>query len=113
MVAETLRKNKKVKVVLLLLLALCLLLAVWAVFFRSGEDLPQTEEEARLSALLSEIEGVKQAKVMIASEDGVPVRAVVVFSGEDGILVRTRLMEAAATALNLRTGDILVYPAKS
>lgn len=106
-------KNKIVRIILIGAAALLLLILVYFVFFRQEKTAyTATEEEKRLSILLGEIEGVKSATVMITEKDGVPVSAVVVFKGEDGILTRTRLMEIAASALDLRTRDILVYPAK-
>ncbi len=106
-------KNKTFRLVLIGAAALLLLILVYFVFFRQEKTAYiATEEERRLSILLGEIEGVKSATVMITEKDGVPVSAVVVFDGEDGILTRTRLMEVAASALALRTRDILVYPAK-
>lgn len=114
MKAKDLFKNKTFRLLFIGAASLLLLLLVYFVFFK--QDGPAaysaTEQEKRLSVLLGEIDGVDSATVMITEKDGSPVNAVVVFRGEDGILVRTRLMEAAAKALSLRTRDILVYPAK-
>lgn len=103
--------KKSVKIVLLCLVALLLFFAAWKVFSPAKTVSYQaTEEEVRLSALLSKIEGVKEASVMIGEKDGEIASAVVVFQGEDGILIRTRLMEAAARALGLENKDVHVYP---
>ena len=105
-------KNKTVRLVLLGAAALLLLILAYFVFVRQDSAAyTATEQEKRLSVLLEEIEGVKSATVMITEKEGAPVSAVVIFEGEDGILTRTRLMEVAASALSLRTRDILVYPA--
>lgn len=106
-------QNKKIRVILIGLAAILLLLLVWAVFFKGEKSAgyTPTAQEAKLSVLLREIEGVESVTVMISERDGTPVSAVVVFVGEDGILVRTRIMEAAASALSLQTRDIHVYPA--
>ncbi len=106
-------KNKTARIVLIGAAALLLLILVYFVFFRQDKPTAYTatEEEKRLSVLLSEIDGVKSATVMISKQNGVPVSAVVIFEGEDGILTRTRLMEVAATALSLGTRNIRVYPA--
>ncbi len=106
-------KNKTLRLVLTGAAALVLLLLVYFVFFHQSKTsaYEATEQEKRLSVLLSEIEGVKSVTVMITEQEGTPVSAVVIFEGEDGILTRTRLMEVAASALSLRTRDILVYPA--
>lgn len=106
-------KNKTFRLALIGAAALLLLLLIYFVFFRPSAPsaYEATEQERRLSVLLEEIEGVKSATVMITEQEGKPVSAVVIFKGEDGILLRTRLMEVAASALSLRTRDILVYPA--
>ena len=113
MKGKELFKNKTVRLILIGAAALLLLILVYFVFFGHEEQTAYTatEQEKRLSVLLSEIGGVKSATVMITEEDGKPVSAIVIFQGEDGILVRTRLMEVAASALSLNTRDILVYPA--
>ncbi len=113
MKAKELFKNKTVRLIALGVSALLLLLLVYFVFFRQESPTlyTATEQEKRLAILLGEIEGVRSATVMITEKEGNPVSAVVVFEGEDGILTRTRLMEVAASALSLKTKDILVYPA--
>lgn len=113
---KSLWKNKTVRIVGIAILSLALLLAVWKVFFGKSKpasaEYEPTADEIRLSVILSEIEGVENATVMIAERDGVPVSAIVVFSGEDGILVRTRIIEATARALAIEAREVLVYPAK-
>lgn len=113
MKVKELLQNKTARLVLLGVAAVLLLLLVYFVFFggETQSGYTATEQEKRLSILLGEIEGVKSATVMITEREGTPVSAVVLFEGEDGILIRTRLMEVAASALSLRTRDILVYPA--
>lgn len=109
-------KNKTFRIVAILVCALILLILVWTVFFGGGSKssaYTATAEEERLARLLSEIEGIEESTVMITEREGVPVRAVIVFRGKDGILIRTRIMEVAAAALALSTGDIVVYPAGS
>lgn len=116
---QSLWQNKSVRIAAIGILALVLLLVVWKVFFSGKEEKTAangyvpTEREARLAVLLEKIEGVEGTSVMICEEEGTAVGAVVIFEGEDGILIRTRLMEAAAKALGLHTGDIAVYPANS
>lgn len=104
--------KKSVRTVLICLAALALLIAVWCVFFRKEktDGYAPTAEEARLAALLSEIDGVGEATVMITERDGVPSGAVVVFYGEDGILIRSRLIDVTANALGIPTSSVRVYP---
>ena len=106
-------KSKTAKILLLCLLALLLLLAVWKVFFgTTTEEYHSTEREQRLCQLLSQVEGIGNAKAMISEEGGVPVSAIVVFEGADSILTRMRVMDITATALNIDKKNVQVYPAK-
>ena len=110
--------NKTVRIIALSVIALLLLLAVYLVFFRKDTTVETgvyqpTEQEARLSLLLAEIEGIDRATVMIGGEDGEPKSVVVVFEGVDSFLTRMRIMEVASSALCIDRGTVLVYPAPS
>ena len=107
-------KSKTAKILLLCLLALLLLLAVWKVFFgaQNADEYRATEREQRLCQLLSEVEGIGNAKAMISEEDGVPVSAIIVFEGADSILTRMRVLDITAAALNIDKKNVQVYPAK-
>lgn len=106
--------NKTVRIVLICLAALILLLVSFKVFAGGGESktggYAPTAEEARLIQLLTRIEGVDDATVMITEEEGVAVGAVVIFEGKDGFVVRMRVMEIAAVALGIDKSAVLVYP---
>ena len=110
-------RNKTVRIVLICLVAFLLLIAVWRVFFTStssvgaGNVYQPTDRETRISVLLSRIEGVDGATVMITEEDGTPVGAVIVFEGAGGFVTRMRVIEATATALAIPPEKVLVYPA--
>ncbi len=114
---KELLRNKTVRIVLICLAALLLLIAVWRVFFvkdqktYSVNGYVPTELELRLSALLSQIDGVGQTTVMIGEEKGSPVNAVVIFSGADGFVTRMRVIEVTANALAIDPNRVLVYPA--
>lgn len=108
-------QNKTFRIVLIAILALVLLFAAWKVFYRDGSKeasayLP-TQQETRLALLLSKIEGVGEATVMIGEENGEAVSVIVVFSGEDGFLARMRVIEVAANALGIDPNRVQVYPA--
>lgn len=116
---ERIRKmfsDKRTRLVLVLLGALLLLLLVWKVFFpsaeRTGSTYQPTEQERRLAAILSKIDGVESATVMINLQDGSAVGAVVVFEGEDKILTRMRMIDVAASALGIDKNNVLVCPAE-
>lgn len=103
--------DKTVRAIALAVVALLLLFAVWRVFFggETSASLSHTEEELRLSALLGQIDGVGEAEVMITSEDGKAVSAIVVCHGADSILTRIRVIDVTVTALGVERGNVLVY----
>ena len=109
--------NKTVRTVIILLIALLLVFAVYRVFFKSEKKSSSTYEatelEERLSMILSKIDGVGNATVMVSEEDGRAVSAVIVFRGADSILTRIRVIDAVAGALGIGKENILVYPAES
>lgn len=110
---KTVMANKTVRYLAVGAAALVILIAVWAVFFQADakSDYTPTAEEQRLSLLLSKLEGVEDATVMISEEKGQAVGAVILFEGKDSLLTRMRVLEAAANALRLERERVLVYPA--
>lgn len=95
-------------------LAFILTFAVWKAFY-SSEDIStdtieiMSESERKISQLLSNIDGVGKAEVMISeNEDGV-VGAVVVCEGANDISVTMNVREAVATALGIKQTDIKIY----
>lgn len=92
--------------------ALLLLLVAWTAFGKKSGGYEPTELEARLSRILSEVEGVKNATAMVAEEDGRAVSAVIVFEGADSILTRSRVLDAASALLRLDKKYVQVYPAE-
>ena len=109
--------NKTVRLILILLIALLLVFAVYRVFFKKEETnagvYEATALEERLARILSGIDGVGNATVMVSEENGKAVSAVIVFDGADSILTRIRVIDAAAIALGIGKEYILVYPAES
>ena len=107
--------SKTTRIILICVAALLLLLLIWKVFFPKTKTATvanlMTDEEMRLSAILSEIEGVDETTVYIRKADGIPVSAVVIFWGRDSILVRTYLTDMTAKALGIAQRDVLVQPA--
>lgn len=107
---KKLLRSRTARIFLLCLVALLLLLAVRQVFFPKEDG--QTELEARLCAILADVEGVKGARAMITEENGAPVSAVVVFEGADSILARMRVLDITAAALGIDKRNVQVYPAE-
>ena len=108
--------NKTARTVFILLIALLLVFAIYRVFFKkesSSEVYEATALEERLSQILSRIDGVGNASVMVSEEEGKAVSAVIVFRGADSILTRIRVIDAASGALGIERDKVLVYPAES
>ncbi len=72
-----------------------------------------TEEEQRLSAVLSSIEGAGRVESMITSRDGNIVGVIVIAEGAESITVRLKLLDAAACALGVSKQIVNVYSRKN
>lgn len=107
-------KLSKIKDLLFLAaLALILLIVVWKTFLSSDTqavaDTPKTENEIKLSNILSKIDGVGQADVMICeNEDGVE-SVVVVCEGASKISVVMDIREAVCAALGTDQKAVKIY----
>ena len=104
-------EKRTVRILLFGVAALLLLLAIWRVFFAgeavSGYD--ETQQEARISAMLERVEGIVEASVMIVEEEGEAVSCIVVYRGEDSILSRMRILDIASSALGIAKEKVQVY----
>lgn len=111
---KQIRENKAVRYLLIGIGALVLLLVLWKVFGSTSSATSvyePTQTESRIVKLLSGVEGVSDATVLIAESDGEAVSAVVVYEGEDSILVRMRILDITSAALNINKSNVQVYPA--
>lgn len=111
-------KNRTVRIIAVCVLALLLLLAAYRVFVggkseKKSAGYTPTAQEERLLTLLTGIEGVRNATVMITEAEGVAVGVVIIFDGDDGFLTRMRITDVAATALNIERTSVVVYPAEA
>ena len=102
-------------ILLLLLLGAALLLAP----FSENDSLPMTEEEQRISAVLSAIAGAGESRISIyyaqtesafGSAQKTPRGAVIVSRGADDIAVRLQLQRAAQALLQLPAAAIEIFP---
>lgn len=104
-------EKRTVRILLFGVAALLLLVAIWRVFFAgeavSGYD--ETQQEARISAMLERVEGIEEASVMIVEEEGEAVSCIVVYRGEDSILSRMRILDIASSALGIAKEKVQVY----
>ncbi len=108
-------KERRKELLIIFALALVLGFAVWRVFYDDtekvsvGQTATQTETERKLSALLTEIDGVGDAEVMICeTEDGVK-SVVVVCSGAENLQVVMDIREAVAAALGTDEKSVKIY----
>ena len=72
----------------------------------------QTELEAKLCRLLSDVDGVGSVTAMVTESEGTPVGAVIVFDGADNILTRMRVLDITSALLGLEKTKVQVYPAR-
>lgn len=78
----------------------------------SGISSSMSEQEQRLSAILSRIEGAGEVEAMITQNNGEIVGVLITAQGANDITVRLRLLDAAATALGVSKQVINVYSRK-
>lgn len=111
-VAEYLKGNKNIIIIaaliLILILAVALLNAGGGDESASGDGL-RSQEELKLMKILSEIDGVGEAEVMITSDDGSVVGVVIVCEGANNIMVKSDVLNVVSTALNVDKNNIAVY----
>ncbi len=108
-------KNGRIRDVLLLsALALLLIFAVWRIFYTDadggdGAVAVGSDSEQRLCALLGEIDGVGNVRVMICEdEDGVE-SVVVVCEGANDLKVNMDIREAVSAALGTDEKSVKIY----
>ncbi len=110
-------QNRTARILIVAGIALLLLFACWLVFGRDkdpvSEEDAMTDQEQRLSAILSSVDGAGEIRAYITQDGDVPVSVIVFFSGEDGILVRLRLTQIAARALDIAENRVLVCPSEA
>ena len=100
-------------VLLLSALALLLLFAVWQIFYGDKEE-SQTyavgsESEQRLCALLSEIDGVGEVRVMICEDENGAESVVVVCEGANDLRANMDIREAVSAALGTDEKSVKIY----
>lgn len=114
---ERFRKDGWLMIALAAAVIACLLLGM-----AENASTGATEEEARLSRVLSAIEGAGQVEVAVfydeSAQDGektasVPVGAVVVAQGADDVAVRIRLIRAVTTLTGLDNAKVEVFRGES
>lgn len=109
------RLNGKIKDILLLgCFALALVFASWKIFNTNDADTTffsnaMSANEEKISRLLSEMDGVGEAQVMICEENDEVQSVVVVCEGAGNFQVVIRIREAVAAALGTEEKAVKVY----
>ena len=108
------KKNKKLIIVIALLIALICI--VYFIDFgkkgataTSSTTTKKSETEVKLTAILSSIDGVGEADVMIHESNGAIVGVIIVCEGANNIMTRNDILNAVATALNVPKSIIAIY----
>lgn len=94
-----LRRDGWLLLAMLVCAALCLL---------TGSSAPDSEE-ARISRVLSAMEGAGAVEVALHYDDSLPCGAVIIAEGADSIAVRLQLSSAVSALLGLEENRIAVY----
>ena len=108
-------RNEKVKDVLLVgFLGLILVFSAWKIFYTDENIIntstsSQSENERKISRLLSQIDGVGEASVMICETENGVLGAVVVCEGAKNFQVVIDVREAVAAALGTEEKEVKVY----
>lgn len=102
---ERLRKDGWLLMALAASVLVCLLLGM------TETSATQTQEEGRLSRVLSAMSGAGQVEVAVfyQEESAVPCGAVVVAQGADDVAVRLQLSRAVCTLLGLEPAQVEVF----
>lgn len=114
---DFLKNNKNALIVLVLLIALIVIaislngnnsLSVSSIGGSSNNQ-NKSVKEIKLEQILSGIDGVGQAEVMInESEDGIE-GVIIVCSGANNLMTRNNILNAVTTALNVKGNNIAIY----
>ncbi|MCM1437997.1 MAG: hypothetical protein NC131_02130 [Roseburia sp.] len=111
---DYLKSHKKILIIgslLVLLIAIAMLLygGKTKVTASSADSATRTERETKLIRVLSEIEGVGKAEVMVnEGKDGVD-GIIIVCEGANNIMTRSDILNAVSTALKVDKNNIAIY----
>lgn len=111
---DYLKSNKKIliiSVLLVLLIALAFLLygSRNKVTATSSVNANRTETEIKLIRVLSEIDGVGKAEVMVNEGSNGVEGVIIVCEGANNIMTKSDILNAVATALNVEKNNIAIY----
>lgn len=112
--AEYFKAHKKILVIAVLLIAM---IAIGAVLYGGGSgikqvsasDVNKSATEIKLTRILSEIDGVGKAEVMINEGDKGVEGVIIVCEGANNIMTRNDILNAVSTALTVEKNNIAIY----
>lgn len=112
---DFLKQNRNALIVLILLIALIVIVITLGgskaltVSSTSVSDVNKSDKEIKLEQILSEIEGVGHAEVMISEgEDGIE-GVIIVCSGANNLMTRNDIINAVTTLLKVKGNNIAIY----
>lgn len=111
---EFLKQNRNALIVLVLLIALIIIAislsgSSLSASSTGGSDLNKSQTEIKLQQILSEIEGVGKAEVMInEGAEGIE-GVIIVCSGANNLMTRNNIISAVSTLLKVNGNKIAIY----
>ncbi len=101
-VFEKIKGIKNIKIIVLIfIIAIALIIYSNVATTKQSEQTFQNDEEARLSSILSSVEGAGEVETMITKSSGQVVGVLVIAEGANNPLVRLRLLQATSSALGV------------
>lgn len=111
---EYLKVNKKIFIIIALL-AVLIVLAVFLYGGRSNllqtsaDGTAKSENEIKLTRILTEIDGVGKTEVMINEGENGVEGVIIVCEGAYNIMTRNDILNAVTTAFNVNKNNIAIY----
>ncbi len=102
-VFEKIKGIKNIKIIVLIFI-IAIALIIYSNVATTKQSTAQTfqnDEEARLSSILSSVEGAGEVETMITKSSGQVVGVLVIADGASNPLVRLRLLQATSSALGV------------
>ncbi len=101
-VFEKIKGIKNIKIIVLIfIIAIALIIYSNVATTKQSKQTFQNDEEARLSSILSSVEGAGEVETMITKSSGQVVGVLVIAEGASNPLVRLRLLQATSSALGV------------
>lgn len=103
------KNNKKVIALSFLVILLILILCFFNIKDKNENSVSKSDDEIKLSELLSQVDGVGNADVLIREQNEKIIGIIVVCEGANDIMVRNNLINLISTAFNVDRNIIAIY----